>query len=82
MRDITLLRFTLLAMRDLGEGRGRLVREDRNHQGWFAGGQPLNGQGVQDLIAEGWLRRDGDHCDVRIDAWPSFVTTMEVQRHG
>ena len=82
MRDITLLGFTLLAMRDLGEGRARLVREDRNHQGWFAGGQPLNGQAVQDLIADGWLRRDGDQSDVRIDAWPSFATTMEVQRHG
>jgi hypothetical protein len=82
MRDITLLVFTLLAMRDLGEGRARLVREDRNHQGWFAGAQPLNAQAVQDLIADGWLRRDGDRSDVRIDAWPSFVTTMEVRRHG
>jgi hypothetical protein len=53
MRDITLLGFTLLAMRDLGEGHAQLVREDRNHQGWFAGGQPLNGQAVRDLIADG-----------------------------
>ncbi len=82
MRDIALLRFTLLAMRDLGEGNARLVRDDRNHQGWFAGGQPLNGQAVQDLIADGWLRRDGDQCDVRIDAWPGFATAMEVQRDG
>ncbi len=80
MRDITLLGFTLLAMRDLGEGRARLVREDRNHQGWFAGGQPLNGQAVQDLIADGWLRRDGDKGDVRIDAWPSFAMPMAERR--
>ena len=82
MRDIALLGFTLLAMRDLGKGRARLVRQDRNHQGWFAGPQPLNGQAVQDLIADGWLRKDRDHCDVRIEAWPSFVTMMEVQCTG
>ncbi len=82
MRDIPLLGFTLLAMRDLGEGRARLVREDPNHQGWFAGPQPLNAQAVQDLIADGWLRRDGDQSNVRIDAWPSFATMTEVQRDG
>jgi hypothetical protein len=82
MRDIALLGFTLLAMRDLGEGRARLLRADRNHQGWFAGPQPLNAQAVQDLVADGWVRPGSDRGEVRIDAWPSFVAPMEGQRHG
>ena len=61
MRDLALLRFTLMAMRDLG---------------WRSGPQPLNGQAIQDLVADGWLRQSNDRRDVWIDAWPSFASSM------
>ncbi len=73
MRDITLLRFTLRAMRDLREGGARMHRDGRHQHNWFAGQQPLNTQAVQDLIDDGWLRRDANRVEVRIDAWPPFA---------
>ena len=82
MRDIALLAFTLRAMRDLGEGRARMHPDDHRRHSWFAGPQPLNAQAVQDLIADGWLRRGADAGEVRIDAWPSFATATEERRHG
>lgn len=39
MRDITLLRFTLRAMRGLGEGRARMHRDGRHQHNWFRGPQ-------------------------------------------
>lgn len=40
---------------------------------WHAGPQPLNGQAVQDLIADGWLQVSEDRRDVWIVAWPNFA---------
>ncbi len=82
MRDLTLLRFTLHAMRDLGSGAARTVRDGRGHHAWHAGPQPLNAQAVQDLIEDGWIRRSVDRRKVRIDAWPSFATITEDHQHG
>ena len=82
VRDISLLGFTLRAMRDLGEGRARMHRDRQHHHSWFAGPQPLNAQAVQDLIGDGWLRQVADNYEVRIDAWPSFATSTEGGHHG
>jgi hypothetical protein len=40
---------------------------------WLAGSTPLNGQAIQDLLEDGWLKRDGDGKRLVIDAWPSFA---------
>ena len=79
MRDLLLLAFTLLAMRQLCCDRAHLVRDGRASPTWYAGWQPLNTQAVQDLLNHGWLRRAEDgRSEVRIDAWPSFAT-QELQ---
>jgi hypothetical protein len=72
MRDLALLRFTLEAIRELGDSDAGVLRVGPGHQGWYAGAQALNGQAVQDLIAD-WLRQSADGHEVRIDAWPGFA---------
>ena len=47
MRDLALLRFTLEAVRELGDGGAGVLRLGREHQGWYAGTRPLNGQAVR-----------------------------------
>jgi hypothetical protein len=75
MRDLVLLIFTLRAMRDLGDETARLTRGGVGHDvSWHAGPQSLNGQAIQDLIADGWLRLSADGREVRIDAWPAFAS--------
>ena len=79
MRDLKLLAVTLLAIRELGADGARFVRDGRASPTWYAGSQPLNTQAVQDLLNDGWLRpAEGGRSDVRIEAWPSFVT-LELQ---
>lgn len=74
MRDINLLRFTLRAIRELGNGAARVVRDGVGHHfSWYAGPQSLNGQAVQDLVRHGWLRLSNDRREVRIDAWLAFA---------
>lgn len=80
MRDIALLRFTLRAMRELGNNEARLVRVTRNHHAWYAGPQPLNGQAVQDLIADGWVKRLDNGRTLTIDAWPLFAGPAPEER--
>ena len=76
MRDRRLLAFTLLAMRQLGDDGARLIDDQRSGLSWHAGPQPLNTQAVRDLLNDGWLRLlAGGSGEVRIDAWPSFVST-------
>jgi hypothetical protein len=60
MRDLALLRFSLEAIRELGDGGAGVLHVGPGHQGWYAGAQPLNGQAVQDLIGDGWLRQSAD----------------------
>ncbi len=73
MRDLALLRFTLAAMRAFGGDRARWQSGGRGACGWHAGSQPLNGQAVQDLLADGWLLKSSAGNEVWIDAWPSFA---------
>ena len=74
MRDRQLLALTLLAIRQLGEGRARVSREGQSCPSWHAGPQPLNAQAVRDLLADGWLRPvGGGEDEVQLDAWPSFA---------
>ena len=75
MRDLKLVAFTLLAMRQRGGGAAQLVQDGRPAPGWCAGAQPLNGQAVRDLLSDGWLYPvRADSGEVRIDAWPHFAT--------
>jgi hypothetical protein len=75
MRDLALLRFTLTAMRAFGGDRAHW-QDGRGACGWHAGSQPLNGQAVQDLVADGWLLKSSAGNEVWIDAWPSFASPM------
>jgi hypothetical protein len=76
MRDRRLLAFTLLTMRQLGNGQARLVQDGQLFSSWHAGPQPLNTQAVRDLLNDGWLCPvPGGSGEVRIDAWPSFANT-------
>ena len=80
MRDLRLLAFTLLAMRQLGDNRARLVKDGRVSPDWYAGSQPLNEQAVRDLLNDGWLSPvEGNTGEVHIDAWPTFAT-VELRR--
>ena len=56
MRGRSLLAFTLLAMRQLGNDAARLAREGRPSLRWYARPQPLNHQAVRELLNDGWLR--------------------------
>ena len=47
---------TLEAIHEFGDGGAGVLRVGPEQQGWYAGAQPLNGQAVQDLLADGWLR--------------------------
>ncbi len=40
MSDLTLLRFTLEAVRELGHGGAGVLRLGREHQGWYAARSP------------------------------------------
>ena len=82
MRDLALLRFTLQAIRDLGQGIARLQQVSRSHRAWYAGPQPLNGQALQDLLDDGWLRKSGDGRMMQIDVWPGFATSTGVCHNG
>ena len=82
MRDLALLRFTLQAIRDLGEGVARVVQIGHGDRAWYAGPQPLNGQALQDLLADGWLQQDAKAGTLRLDAWPSFATSTGGDQHG
>ena len=73
MRDLVLLRFTLRAMRELGQGAARSVQVAPHRLVWHAGPQPLNGQAVHDLITDGWVRPSPDDHTIRITAWPNFA---------
>ena len=74
MRDSNLLRSTLRAIRQHGGGMARIAPDGaRRGALWLAGSQPLNEQAVQDLLADGWLRRSADRHTVKIDAWPAFA---------
>jgi hypothetical protein len=75
MRDRSLLAFTLLAMRQLGDDAARLVRDGRPSLRWYGGAQPLNDQAVRDLLNDGWLRLVPGRAEVRIEAWPRFADT-------
>jgi hypothetical protein len=78
MRDLALLRFTLEAIREFGDSGACVLPAGREHHGWYAGAQPLNGQAVQGLIADRWLRQSADSHEDRIDAWPGFARRTEV----
>jgi len=79
MRDLKLVAFTLLAMRQRGGGAAQLAEDGRPAPGWCAGAQPLNRQAVRDLLSDGWLYPvRADSGEVRIDAWPNFAT-VELQ---
>jgi len=74
MRDRSLLAFTLLAVRQLGDDAARLVRDGRPSLRWYSGPQPLNHQAVRELLNDGWLRLvPGRGAEVRIAAWPRFA---------
>jgi len=78
MRDLALLRFTLEAIREFGDSGACVLPAGREHHGWYAGAQPLNGQAVQGLIADRWLRQSADSHEDRIDAWPGFARRTEM----
>ncbi len=73
MRDVSLMTFTLHAIRGLGDGGARNVKGGRGEAGWYAGPQPLNSQALWDLVGDGWLTMAANRRAVRIDAWPSFA---------
>ena len=73
MRDVSLMTFTLHAIRGLGDGGARNVKGGRGEAGWYAGPQPLNSQALWDLVGDGWLTMAADRRAARIDAWPSFA---------
>lgn len=71
MHDTGLLSSTLCAIREHGGGVARVVPDGaRRGALWLAGSQPLNDQAVQNLIADGWLRRSDDGRTAQIEAWP------------
>ncbi len=73
MRDISLMTFTLHAIKRLGDGAARIVTGGGGETGWYAGPQPLNSQALWDLVGDGWLTMAADRRAVRIDAWPGFA---------
>ena len=76
MDDTGLLSSTLCAIREHG-GVARVVPDGaRRGALWLAGSQPLNDQAVQNLIADGWLRRSNDGRTAQIEAWPSITGTQ------
>jgi hypothetical protein len=72
VRDVGLLSKTLRVIRDDG-GDVAIRHVVAGRCEWRAGATALNGQAINDLIEDGWLRAAADRSSARIDAFPNFA---------
>jgi len=73
MRDMDMMAATMRRILGCGGGFAHRCQARSRAFVWLAGSVALNGQAVNDLIADGWLSNPAGTDHAHIVAWPLFA---------